>query len=64
MQVLVNNYHKSGGVPRCAIKMDLMKAYDSVDWNFLFDIMRGMQFPDQFVLWVKNCHYPNVLNYD
>lgn len=55
MQELVKNYHKSGGSPRCAVKMDLMKAYDSVDWTFLLDIMQSMQFPDQYIQWVKNC---------
>lgn len=28
IQELVKNYHKNGGIPRGAIKMDLMKAYD------------------------------------
>lgn len=49
MQEIVKNYHKAEGRPRCAIKMDLMKAYDSVDWAFLFDIMAIMEFPKQFV---------------
>jgi hypothetical protein len=30
---------------RCAIKVDLMKAYDSVDWDFVFDVMHVMTFP-------------------
>ncbi|XP_058181312.1 uncharacterized protein LOC131299748 [Rhododendron vialii] len=55
MQELVKNYHKDNGQPRCAIKMDLMKAYDSVDWNFVLDMMRVMEFPNQFILWVEAC---------
>lgn len=39
IQELVKNYHKSGVIPRGAIKMDLMKAYDLVGWAFLFAIM-------------------------
>lgn len=31
MQELVRNYHRAGGKPRCVIKMDLMKAYNSVE---------------------------------
>lgn len=36
MQELVRNYQRDSGPARCAIKIDLMKAYDSGDWDFLF----------------------------
>lgn len=47
MQELVRGYHLDQGSTRCAIKLDIMKAYDSEDWGFLLDIMRYMDFPDQ-----------------
>ena len=28
-----------GGPPRCSLKVDLMKAYDSVKWDFLLAIL-------------------------
>jgi hypothetical protein len=28
-----------GGPPRCSLKVDLMKAYDSVKWDFLLVIL-------------------------
>lgn len=31
---LVRGYHKGNGRPRCAIKLDIIKAYDSVVWDF------------------------------
>lgn len=43
---MVRGYHRGNGRPRRAIKLDIMKAYDSVDWNFLFDTMRAMDFPE------------------
>lgn len=55
MQELVKNYHLNKGIPRCAMKMDLMKAYDSVAWDFLFEVMAIMEFPSPFISWVRQC---------
>lgn len=55
MQEIVKNYHKGGGSPRCSIKMDFMKAYDSVEWGFVLDMMRVLDFPVQFISWVQAC---------
>jgi hypothetical protein len=35
----VKNYHREGGKPRCAVKVNLIKAYDSVDWNFILQYL-------------------------
>jgi hypothetical protein len=32
-QELVSNYHKENGKARCTLKVDLMKAYDSLNWD-------------------------------
>nr|GEW15224.1 hypothetical protein [Tanacetum cinerariifolium] len=32
---LMHNYHLDHGQPRCAFKVDIQKAYDTVDWRFL-----------------------------
>ena len=53
MQQLVISYHKNYLPARCAIKIDLMTAYDSVDWSFLFDTMASMEFTQRFIKWVK-----------
>ncbi|XP_058216995.1 uncharacterized protein LOC131327886 [Rhododendron vialii] len=55
MHELIRNYHRNDGSPRCAIKVGIMKAYDSVDWDFLLDTMKAMEFPTIFVGWVKEC---------
>lgn len=55
MQELVRGYHLDKGTSRCAIKLYIMKAYDSVDWGFLLDVIRYMDFPDQYIHWIKLC---------
>ncbi|XP_022880751.1 uncharacterized protein LOC111398023 [Olea europaea var. sylvestris] len=49
-QELLRNYHRSGGLPRCALKVDLMKAYDSVRWDFLFMILRVLGFLEKVIM--------------
>jgi hypothetical protein len=38
-----------------AIKLDLQKAYDRVNWNFLQAILRNFGFNDIFVGWIMEC---------
>lgn len=54
MQEIMRGYHRKGGNPRAALKIDIMKAYDTVDWNFLLTILQLMDFPEDFILWVCN----------
>ncbi|GKA68811.1 hypothetical protein Tco_0768728 [Tanacetum coccineum] len=39
---LIHNYHLDRGPLRCAFKVDIQKAYDMVDWDFLKDGKRGL----------------------
>ncbi|GJY60082.1 sodium/hydrogen exchanger 6 [Tanacetum coccineum] len=41
---LMRNYHRRSGPPRCAFKVDIQKAYDNVDWNFLKSVLVGFGF--------------------
>jgi hypothetical protein len=54
-QEMVRNYHRKDGQPRCTMKIDLMKAYDSVNWNFLIHCLSCFGFPPKFVNWIKEC---------
>lgn len=52
---LVRNYHRQGITPRCAIKIDLMKAFDSLNWDFILNCLKVMGFPLSFLRWIKGC---------
>ncbi|XP_022883555.1 uncharacterized protein LOC111400373 [Olea europaea var. sylvestris] len=54
-QELLRNYHPKGGLPRYALKVDLMKAYDSVRWDFLFAVLMVLGFPERVVRWITEC---------
>lgn len=55
MHDLVKGYQAKGGAPRCAIKIDIMKAYDTVRWGFLLRAMKHMGFPARFIEWTWQC---------
>ncbi|GJS81519.1 hypothetical protein Tco_0748060 [Tanacetum coccineum] len=44
-----------GGTPRYAFKVDIQKAYDTVDWVFLRKILKGFGFHDRMVSWIMEC---------
>ncbi|KAL8109811.1 hypothetical protein AgCh_025780 [Apium graveolens] len=48
-QELLENYHRQVGFPRCAIKVDIRKAYDSVSWDFLSDALQLFGFPEKMI---------------
>ncbi|GJR55897.1 reverse transcriptase domain, reverse transcriptase zinc-binding domain protein [Tanacetum coccineum] len=51
----MHNYHLNKGPPRCAFKIDIQKAYDTVDWKFLRDILGGFGFHPTMVGWIMTC---------
>ena len=54
-QDLMRDYHKTGGIPRVAAKVDIMKAYDSVRWGFLLDLIHLLGFPPKMQGWIRAC---------
>jgi len=49
---LVVGYSNESGPPRCALKIDLRKAYDMVDWRFLINMLSGLGFHPVLVKWI------------
>ena len=54
-QELVKGYGKSILSSRCALKVDLQKAFDFIDWEFILDIMSALKFLVQFIGWIAGC---------
>ncbi|XP_050232971.1 uncharacterized protein LOC126681477 [Mercurialis annua] len=49
---LVYDYHNDSGPSSCAMKVDLRKAYDSIEWDFLEEMLLNLNFPRRFIHWV------------
>lgn len=41
---LVKGYHKDGVSPRCVMKIDIAKAFDSVQWEFVLKSLKVLGF--------------------
>ena len=54
-QELLRNYHRKDTSTRCAIKVDLRRAFDTVRWEFLLDMLVLMGFPPLFINWIGVC---------
>jgi hypothetical protein len=55
VQEIARKYCRKRISPRCMIKVDLLKAYDLVDWSFLEEMLVALRFPARFVGWVMTC---------
>ncbi|XP_062114805.1 uncharacterized protein LOC133827158 [Humulus lupulus] len=54
-QDLIKGYNRKNSSPRCAMKIDLSKAYDSIDWDFLENLLKDLCFPSKFIRWIMIC---------
>lgn len=46
---------KKSKTKRLFFKVDFAKAFDSVNWEYLLDMMRNMNFPEKWIAWIKEC---------
>nr|GEY25073.1 RNA-directed DNA polymerase, eukaryota [Tanacetum cinerariifolium] len=41
-------------------KVDFAKAYDSIRWDYLIDVLRSFGFGDKWCSWIKGCLYSSM----
>jgi len=54
-QDIARGYTRKGISPRCIMKIDLQKPFDSIHWDFLNDLLYHLKFHPQFITWVMVC---------
>ncbi|KAL0297855.1 UNVERIFIED_CONTAM: hypothetical protein Sangu_3176000 [Sesamum angustifolium] len=54
-QELLSGYNQKKLPPRCTVKVDLQKAYDIVEWDYLLAVLRLFKFPNKFIMWIEQC---------
>lgn len=63
---LIKGYNGAHISPRCMLKVDLKKAYDSIEWSYLHTVMLELGFPLPFVTWIFSCittvSYSSLIN--
>lgn len=65
-QELFRGYTRQTGASKCALKLDLHKAFDSLNWDFLMMAMEKLGFPNHFIRMIYSCistvHYSIKVN--
>lgn len=54
-QALCKDYHVNRGTPRICFKLDISKAFDTISWEFLFNLLELMGFGTRFIGWIHKC---------
>lgn len=54
-QDILVGYNKKAGAPNYTLKIDIQKAYDTVNWRFLEKALNGFGFHDLMVKWIMMC---------
>ena len=52
---LVQGYNWKNITKRSILKVDLKKAFDSINWSFIFLILRALCFPDSYINLISQC---------
>ncbi|KAL0444894.1 UNVERIFIED_CONTAM: hypothetical protein Slati_2212100 [Sesamum latifolium] len=54
-QELFHGYNQQNLPPRCALKVNLQKAYDTLEWDFIHAMLSVFGFPEKMIMWIVEC---------
>ncbi|GJY92303.1 RNA-directed DNA polymerase, eukaryota, reverse transcriptase zinc-binding domain protein [Tanacetum coccineum] len=54
-QELLKGYNRKNGPRRCALKINIAKAYDTVNWGFLKQSLVHFGFHEKMIDWIMTC---------
>lgn len=54
-QELLRMYARKRTPAKCTLKVYIQKAYDTVNWDFLNDVLIQLNIPSKFVTWIMEC---------
>lgn len=52
---LVADFHKRGRVTKGCLQVDISKAFDSIEWDFVLNILHAFDIPAEFIKWIQTC---------
>jgi len=50
---IIKDYHKDTVSSRCAMNIDIFKAFDSVQWSFLLNTLKALDIPEKYIHWIQ-----------
>lgn len=54
-QQLIRKYGRSTCTPRSMLMVDITKAFDTISWTFLLELLLQLGFPAVMIIWIREC---------